>query len=731
MHTIKTLRTLCATLALCMLPTLALAQDKPDTKPTRRWALLLSAEDGGQGRSRLRYAQADADSVGRVLTQLGGVATADARSLHNPTPADITKAIGALRAELMAARAEGRPTQIIFYYSGHSDEQGLLLGAKTLGYKALRAEIEALPADVRVVILDSCASGALTRAKGGQVVQGFMQDASTQVQGQAILTSSSASEAAQESDRIGASFFTHALLTGLRGGADNSGDGRVTLNEAYQFAFNETLARTERTQGGAQHPGYELQLAGQGDLVLTDLSQATSALVLDRALTGHLYIRDAQGHLVVELHKNAGRALELALPADTYTLRLVDGQRAQETTIALKRGQRLAPSAWHAAKLDGALASKGGASDPQRPLIAGVDLLPYIGTSSLAPERPRHVSLNIIGGISGGTRGLEIGALNIDMGDMFGVQIGAANLIEGDVMGVQIGALNLGSGRVDALQIGAVNIAGDSSAGVNIAAVSGVHGDFYGVQTAAAAYALGDVTGAQIAAASLAQGEMMGLQISAVNVVGEQMIGAQIGAVNLVSERLRGLQLGAVNLANGEGGVQVGAINISRDADYALGAINIVTDGRTRAVTWLDDSGALRAGVRHGGRHFYQVYFGGMRSAVSDKDAVDLNFGMGLGGITQVRERWSIQGELLTQWFMTERSTWNNPTQIHQARLLAGWEVLPWLSVVAGPTFNVFISESGDSASDFAPLGSWRMTDEKNNLDVSIWPGFSVGVELL
>ena len=58
------------------------------------------------------------------------------------------------------------------------------------------------------------------------------------------MTSSSENEAAQESERLRGSFFTHALLTGVRGAADASGDGKVTLGEAYQFAFNETLAQT-------------------------------------------------------------------------------------------------------------------------------------------------------------------------------------------------------------------------------------------------------------------------------------------------------------------------------------------------------------------------------------------------------------------------------------------------------------------------------------------------------
>src|SRR5262249_42604973 len=129
---------------------------------------------------------------------------------------------------------------------------------------------------------------------------------SIQVRGHAFLASSSQSEAAQESDRIGGSFFTHYLVTGLRGAADASGDGRVTLNEAYAFAFRETLAGTEATRGGAQHPAYDIEMAGTGDVVITDLHQLSAGLSLPSELAGRVFVRDASGALVAELGKRAG-----------------------------------------------------------------------------------------------------------------------------------------------------------------------------------------------------------------------------------------------------------------------------------------------------------------------------------------------------------------------------------------------------------------------------------------
>jgi hypothetical protein len=49
------------------------------------------------------------------------------------------------------------------------------------------------------------------------------------MRGHAFLTSSAASEVAQESDRIRASYFTYYLVSGLRGAADVTGEGKVTL----------------------------------------------------------------------------------------------------------------------------------------------------------------------------------------------------------------------------------------------------------------------------------------------------------------------------------------------------------------------------------------------------------------------------------------------------------------------------------------------------------------------
>ncbi len=279
-----------------MTPSLAMlaliATDAGAAEAARRYALLVGANDGGPGRVTLQYAHRDAESMSEVLTQLGGVDLGDRTLLLDPTPQTLDAAMDGLQAriEVSDSRAE-----VIFYYSGHSDEEGLLLSGSHYSYSRLREALDALPADVRVAILDSCASGAMIRSKGGQRIAPFLVDESNNVGGFAYITSSAADEVSQEADRIGGSYFTHYLSTGMRGAADLSGDGRVTLDEAYAFAYEETLARTERTQHGPQHANRANHLSGEGNLVLTDLHLTSASLVLDEVLDGRALIRDDDG----------------------------------------------------------------------------------------------------------------------------------------------------------------------------------------------------------------------------------------------------------------------------------------------------------------------------------------------------------------------------------------------------------------------------------------------------
>jgi len=300
--------------------------------PIQRFLLVIGANAGGGDRAKLQYAISDAERFARVMVELGGVPRANEVLLRQPKVKDLMDALDALSARVKDARRakDAGRIEVVVYYSGHADEQGLLLAGERYAYRALRDRLDEIPADVRIAVLDACASGAFTRLKGGKVRPPFLVDESAAMRGHAFLTSSAATESAQESDRIRASYFTHYLVSGFRGAADASGDGKVTLNEAYQFAFNETLGRTVDTRGGAQHPSYDINLSGSGDVVMTDLRQTTATLVLPEELEGRVFVRNAAHELVVEVSKPAGRRVELGVEPGEYEVRL-ERQKASMT----------------------------------------------------------------------------------------------------------------------------------------------------------------------------------------------------------------------------------------------------------------------------------------------------------------------------------------------------------------------------------------------------------------
>nr|MCH9684606.1 caspase family protein [Deltaproteobacteria bacterium] len=131
----------------------------------RRFALVVGANDGGADRVVLRYAGTDAAAVSSVLQRFGGVAAGDQWALADPSPEELEEALDRVEARIEEAKHSGQHIQFVFYYSGHSDEQGLLLSGEQMTYKALRQRVQQIPADVRIAVLDSCASGAFTRTK--------------------------------------------------------------------------------------------------------------------------------------------------------------------------------------------------------------------------------------------------------------------------------------------------------------------------------------------------------------------------------------------------------------------------------------------------------------------------------------------------------------------------------------------------------------------------------------
>lgn len=333
----------CLVCCAAALPTSAApVADASTTTPLRRFALVIGSNNGGSLREKLRYAGHDAATIADVLRQLGGVSPVDLSLLSEPDTRDVDRAFDELSARARSERKRGQRVELVVYYSGHADESGILVGGAHYEYARLRQRIRDVPADVHIAIVDSCASGSFTRMKGGTKLPPFLRDSSNQVQGFAFLSSSSATEDAQESDRIGASFFTYFFVAGLRGAADRNHDGKITLSEAYQFSYEQTLGRTQNTAHGPQHPAYDMQLSGTGEMVITDLRSTESALLLPAALRGRITIVDKSGRVAVELTKEAGEPLSLALPNETYSVHVENSNGEFVATVTIDHAGEIA-----------------------------------------------------------------------------------------------------------------------------------------------------------------------------------------------------------------------------------------------------------------------------------------------------------------------------------------------------------------------------------------------------
>lgn len=305
----------------------------------RRFALVVGNNVGGDDTVELRYAEDDAKKMKSVLEEIGGYAAPDVEVLVGRSADELLLATSNLETRIRAAKANGQHTTLLVYYSGHSKLGELRMGSSRLAMSMLREQITHSAADIRIGIIDSCESGAITREKGGRRGPSFLFDSDDReaARGLILISSSSEDESSQESDELGGSFFTHYLTSGLRGDADESGDQRVTLGEAYVYTYHRTVSTTANTRSGTQHPTYSYDLEGQGDIVLTDLSQGTTGVLFPRDLSGSFLVFDrGRDQIAAEIVKAPGAERRLALPTGRYVVkkRLTDHLRMADFSLA-------------------------------------------------------------------------------------------------------------------------------------------------------------------------------------------------------------------------------------------------------------------------------------------------------------------------------------------------------------------------------------------------------------
>ncbi len=590
----------------------------------RRYALFIGSNNGGRDRVLLHYATSDTRAMAEVFYQVGGLHPEDSILCIDPSRRKVERELARIKEMIRTGKSEDRRTEFFLYYSGHSNEEGLLINGELLTYRSLRDEMKSVDADISVAILDSCASGAFIRIKGGKRVAPFMLDESTSMKGQVYLSSSSEDEASQESDEIGASFFTHSLISALRGAADFSSDRQITVHEAYQYARSDTMARTENTFAGTQHPSWHIELTGTGDLVLTDLRELAAGVVLAAELEGQIYIRDGSQKLVAEVKKSAGTPITLALPVGSYTITSRTDDQQLESIVTLYEGSLVQVTIGDfvrtgrvAGRLRGDTVKSGqqsieGHSGNREPaderawsaaqpifLPARVSFTPGLSFPFGYPDATVGFSVNVLLGVNRSIRGAELGSIiNITEAEVYGAQFaGVGNIVSGNVTGFQAGGVfniadgelrggqsagvfNLSTGECGWLQAaGVFNINTGTFAGAQLGGVFSINSGYFAGAQLSGVFNIneGFFSGAQMGGVFTINRGFRGFQgAGVVNVATDQAHGVQASGVLNIADGLNGAQFGVINTAGAVNGTQIGVVNTGGTVSgFQLGVINV------------------------------------------------------------------------------------------------------------------------------------------------------------
>ncbi|HBP20656.1 MAG TPA: hypothetical protein DEA08_23070 [Planctomycetes bacterium] len=254
----------------------ARAQDPPPAEE-RVFVLAVGIEDYADPEvSDLAYAEDDAQAIADFF----------AKDPRSPTQASRVKLLrgkqATRRAVLRAIRdhlirqAVGPKDVALLFFAGHgfSDANGVYLATvdtelADLEYTSIRQETlqkewAKIAAGRRVLLLDACKSGGLKGLRGFSGLGKRVLPSLPQAEGASVVVAATqANQLSREDRRTGHGVFTACLLKGLRGAADASGDGSVSLGELAAHLQAE-VPRLARAAGGNQTPA--IRFGGDADL---------------------------------------------------------------------------------------------------------------------------------------------------------------------------------------------------------------------------------------------------------------------------------------------------------------------------------------------------------------------------------------------------------------------------------------------------------------------------------
>ena len=237
-----------------------------------RWAVIVGISKYQHSNLNLRYADCDAEDLYQLLlTPNGGSFQSDhiCKLINEQaTTGNITRALRSFLKKparedlvLIYFACHGSPdpdrpsnTYLLTYDTDPSDIAGTALPMEDID-RALKG---ILYSEKVIILADTCHSAAIAGGIGGRrsvvddskIMNRFFQEISRSKGGVALLTSAEANEVSFEDIKWGGGHgaFTHYLLEGMRGAADQDSNGIVTIGELFEYVRDNVKKATDYRQ---------------------------------------------------------------------------------------------------------------------------------------------------------------------------------------------------------------------------------------------------------------------------------------------------------------------------------------------------------------------------------------------------------------------------------------------------------------------------------------------------
>lgn len=305
-----------------------------------RLALLVAHEQGWTGEPRLKYAiQGDLLPMAQTMRRLGF----RVQVVQNPSAAYLREVL----KQVVKYTRRRKISTFVFYYSGHAGRFSFHLGKRKkrpLQYQEFLQYFQKIQSKRRVAIFDSCYSGEIIRQFGSlQRYRKLLQNG--QLKGvrarrafdlsnlklpkkgdeRGIRIISSSLGVAWEVHRYKASVFTYHFLKGLKGAADLDRDGKITVDELFDYASRSVQQET------GQRP--EQLILMRRNTPYAFAPAYNSRLRIGSQIIGHLRI--SVSNFVWSQHKSQRAPLKLAIVAGKGQVELKHKQRCYRQQISI------------------------------------------------------------------------------------------------------------------------------------------------------------------------------------------------------------------------------------------------------------------------------------------------------------------------------------------------------------------------------------------------------------